>query len=311
MGRIFVIGGANIDICGASNEPLRNYDSNPGTVSVSFGGVGRNIAEYAALLGADVKFVTAFSHDHYGSLLRSDCEKLGIDCSYSITTEEYPTSMYIAILDHDRDMRIAMSDMRILRAFGDEMLERVLNNTAPDDIIIIDANLHLPSLHYIAANAGSILAADPVSVAKAGRLEDVLGRLRIFKPNRFEAEHLCGFAINSDQSMRDALDWFRSKGIQETVISMAERGVLLGTDEVKIHFTHRIAAVENATGGGDSFLAAYICARNEGEEPADAARFAIATALNVIEREETDRRKISRQLIIDSMRQAEIKERYL
>ncbi len=42
---ICVIGGANIDICGSSLEPLKNYDSNPGTIAVSYGGVGRNIAQ--------------------------------------------------------------------------------------------------------------------------------------------------------------------------------------------------------------------------------------------------------------------------
>ena len=41
--RICVIGGSNIDICGASIEPLRNFDSNPGIVTVRYGGVGRNI----------------------------------------------------------------------------------------------------------------------------------------------------------------------------------------------------------------------------------------------------------------------------
>lgn len=311
MGRIFVIGGANIDICGASNEPLRNYDSNPGTVSVAFGGVGRNIAEYAALLGGDVKFITAFSADHYGTMLKNDCESLGMDCSYSMITPDYPTSMYIAILDHDRDMRIAMSDMRILRAFDDEMLARVLQSTHADDIIIIDANLHIPSLHYIAEHAGCILAADPVSVAKASRLEDILDKLTIFKPNRFEAEHLSGIALRDEQSMRDILDWFREKGIKETVISMADRGVLLGTEEMKIHFTHRIAYVENATGGGDSFLAAYVCARGSGKNPREAVRFAIACALHVIAHDEPERRKITRELIEESIPGTEIKERYL
>jgi len=57
---ICVIGGANIDLCGSSLEPLRNYDSNPGTISVSFGGVGRNIAQILALLDQKVRFVSCF-----------------------------------------------------------------------------------------------------------------------------------------------------------------------------------------------------------------------------------------------------------
>lgn len=311
MGQLIVIGGANIDICGASNEPLRNYDSNPGTISVAFGGVGRNIAEYAALLDEKVKFVTAFSSDNYGTLLRNDCEQLGMDCSLSITTHDYPSSMYIAILDHDRDMRIAMSDMRILRAFTKEMLDDVLKSVSRDDIIIIDANLDIPSIHYIARNAQCILAADPVSVAKSARLADVLDRLTVFKPNRFEAEHMSGIEITDEDSMRRVLDWFLEHGVKETVISMAEKGILLGTAEEKILLTHRIVDIENATGGGDSFLAAYTSARNRGDTPREAVRFAASCAVCVIEKQSADRRQITRQAVIENARGMQIKEKYL
>lgn len=308
MGRIFVIGGANIDICGASIEPLRNYDSNPGTVSVSFGGVGRNIAQYCALLDGNVSFVTAFSHDNYGTLLRRDCESLGIDCSYSIITPDYPSSMYIAILDHDRDMRIAMSDMRILRAFTLEMLADVLKSVSQDDMIVIDANLDQKSIRYIAENAHCTLAADPVSVSKADRLRDILGCISVFKPNRFEAEALCGISITDRMSASEALDWFTAKGVRETVISMADEGVLLAAGNEKIRFTHETVDVENATGGGDSFMAAYITARNRGKSPRESARFAIACAVTVISAAEQDRRQITKKMIEETENNISIKE---
>ena len=44
-----VVGGVNVDIGGRSFAPLVASDSNPGTVSVSLGGVGRNIAHNLAL----------------------------------------------------------------------------------------------------------------------------------------------------------------------------------------------------------------------------------------------------------------------
>ena len=39
-----VVGGVNVDIGGRSFAPLVAADSNPGTISLSLGGVGRNIA---------------------------------------------------------------------------------------------------------------------------------------------------------------------------------------------------------------------------------------------------------------------------
>ena len=58
-----VLGGVNVDIGGQSAAPLVAHDSNPGSVTVSLGGVGRNIAHNMSLLGVDVRFLTAFGDD--------------------------------------------------------------------------------------------------------------------------------------------------------------------------------------------------------------------------------------------------------
>lgn len=49
-----VVGGVNVDIGGKAFAPLIAADSNPGTVKISLGGVGRNIAHNMSLLGTDV-----------------------------------------------------------------------------------------------------------------------------------------------------------------------------------------------------------------------------------------------------------------
>ena len=54
-----VVGGVNVDIGGASFAPLVGADSNPGKVSVTLGGVGRNIAHNLRLMGTDVRMMTA------------------------------------------------------------------------------------------------------------------------------------------------------------------------------------------------------------------------------------------------------------
>ena len=57
MGKILVIGGANIDILGISSHHLISKDSNPGKIHVTFGGVGRNIAENCCNLKQNTIFV--------------------------------------------------------------------------------------------------------------------------------------------------------------------------------------------------------------------------------------------------------------
>lgn len=311
MGVVCIIGGANIDICGSSNDPLRNYDSNPGKIAVSYGGVGRNIAQICALLDQKVQFVSCFSSDNYGQMMKKDCEDLGMDCSFSKTVEDLPSSMYIAILDHNRDMKIAMSDMRILRKMDAEMLQPVLNQLTRDDCIIIDANLDLECIRYVVENASCPIAADPVSAHKATRLKEVLPGITIFKPNQFESAELTGIEITDEESASRSLDWFLNLGVKEILISMADRGLLLGTREKKVWYTHRRIDLENATGGGDSLLGAYVSKRLEGEPPHSAIRYGISASVSVIEQDSVRRRSLNKTEVNDKISSMEIKEKEL
>ena len=53
-----MVGGVNMDIGAVSDAPLVARDSNPGRVTTSLGGVGRNIAHNLCLLGEQVSMVT-------------------------------------------------------------------------------------------------------------------------------------------------------------------------------------------------------------------------------------------------------------
>ena len=48
---VCVVGAVNLDICGRPSRKLIFRDSNPGTVTLTPGGVGRNIAHDLRLLG--------------------------------------------------------------------------------------------------------------------------------------------------------------------------------------------------------------------------------------------------------------------
>ena len=311
MSSICVIGGANIDIVGSSIDPLQNFDSNPGEISIAYGGVGRNIAQICALLGENIKFVTCFSGDSYGQSMKEDCKRLGMDVSMSSTVEDLPSSMYIALLDNNRDMKLGMSDMRILRRMDAKMLQPILETLHEDDIIIIDSNLDMESIEYIAIHAKARIAADPVSAHKATRLKSVLNHLDIFKPNQFEVSELTGIWIKDEETARQNLDWFIEHGVKEVIISMADRGILLGTAEHKTWFTHRPINMENATGGGDSLLGAYVASRLAGKCPLESMRFGISAAVISIEQDAVRRRNLNTEEVNAKISDMKIEEKTL
>lgn len=81
MAAITVVGGINIDIEGRPDDALIRADSNPGKVSVSVGGVGRNIVENIARLGGDAAMISLTGDDVMGQNAKAQLAALGVDVS--------------------------------------------------------------------------------------------------------------------------------------------------------------------------------------------------------------------------------------
>ena len=90
-----VVGGVNIDLGGRPDRPPVARDSNPGRVTVSLGGVGRNIAHNLSLLGVRVKLLSALGSDLYADKVSASCAELGIDLSHALRVPGEPTSTYL------------------------------------------------------------------------------------------------------------------------------------------------------------------------------------------------------------------------
>lgn len=311
MKKICVIGGANIDVCGASIVPLKDYDSNPGEISICYGGVGRNIAQICAMLNRNPLFVSCFSTDSYGKQMEADCRYLGIDTSLSKWVSDVPSSMYIAILDESHDMKIGMSDMRILEYIDYEMIDRVLHHLSKDDLLVVDANLSHEILTYIAEHSPCKIAADAVSANKVLRLKPFLNRIAIFKPNQYEAKELNGISIYDDKTAVESVKWFLNQGVEEVMISLADRGLVFGTKEKISWFTHRKLQLSNATGGGDTFIGAYLSMRLYEGAHCETVKYALTAAAMAIEQDAVRKRVLTDTLVCSRIEDLNIKERIL
>ncbi len=198
---VTVVGGVNMDIGGWPSEVPVGHDSNPGAVRMSLGGVGRNIAHNMSLLGLDVRMVTAFGDDLYAQKIAASCGELGIDISQSPVIPEGHTSTYLFINDEKGDMLLAVSDMDIYRHLTPQLLSQRQKLLSGSQVLVIDTNIPAESIAYLAENCHVPIFADPVSTAKAVKLQPVLGRLHTLKPNRMEAELLSGVAITDEDSL--------------------------------------------------------------------------------------------------------------
>ena len=76
---IVVVGGVNMDIGAVSADRLVARDSNPGRVTTSLGGVGRNIAHNLCLLGEQTAMVTVLGQDAFAQSVQENAADIGLD----------------------------------------------------------------------------------------------------------------------------------------------------------------------------------------------------------------------------------------
>jgi len=284
---VTVVGGVNVDIGGRPEAALVSRDSNPGTVNSSLGGVGRNIAHNMALLGLDVRLVTAFGDDLNAQKLAASCGELGIDISQSPVIPGGRTSTYLFINDERGDMALAVSDMEIYRHLTPQALAQRHKLLDASQVVVIDTNIPEESIAWLAENCAAPLFADPVSTAKAVKLKPVLGKLHTLKPNRLEAELLSGVPITDEASLNRAAGALLETGLRRVFISLGADGVFAADHSGRVRLPCLPAELVNATGCGDAFMAAITWAYLQGTDLADAARAGLAASSIAMESRET------------------------
>ncbi len=284
---VTVVGGVNVDIGGRPEAALVARDSNPGAVHSSLGGVGRNIAHNMALLGLDVRLLTAFGDDLNAQKLAASCGELGIDISQSPVIPGGRTSTYLFINDERGDMALAVSDMEIYQHLTPQTLAQRHKLLDASQVVVIDTNIPEESIAWLAENCAAPLFADPVSTAKAVKLKPVLGKLHTLKPNRLEAELLSGVPITGEASLNKAADALLETGLRRVFISLGADGVFAADHSGRVQLPCLPAELVNATGCGDAFMAAIAWAYLRGTDLADTARAGLASSSIAMESKET------------------------
>ena len=299
---VTVVGGMNMDIGGRPNQKLVGKDSNPGTVRMSPGGVGRNIAHNMSLLGLDVRLVTAFGDDVYAQKLAAVCGELGIDISQSPVIPGGHTSTYLFINDEEGDMQLAVSDMDIYENLTPRVLESRRQLLDGSQVVVLDTNLPAESIRWVAENCRAPIFADPVSTAKAEKLRPVLGKLHTLKPNRLETELLSGVPITDDDSLCRAADALLETGLHRVFISLGADGVFAADHSGQKRKLPALKGnIVSTTGCGDAFMAALAWAYLQGSDLEKSARAGRTASTVTMASAETISAAMSEQALLAHM----------
>lgn len=300
MSEVSIIGGITADIEGHPYNRLIHGDSNPGKITISYGGVGRNIVENLARLGNKVNFVSVAGDDLPGRGAVRELQDLGVDVEHVRLLPEENTAVYMSILNLVGDMELAMCNMDVLERISAPLIEQALGQIKKSNVVGLDTNLTEDTLEYVTRQLENTpIFLDPVSAAKAERARKVIGRFYAVKPNRMEAEAISGLSILSEQDLKDAAHWFMDQGVRQVFITLGGGGIFYMDEKEEGFLRPDPMEIVSVTGAGDAFSAAVIHGMLKGYGIHKTAKLGMAAAEVAMQAKSA----VNNQISMDKLRQ--------
>ena len=257
---VTVIGGANIDIAArhasAHHHPA---DSVRGDVSLSAGGVARNITETLGRLGGKVNLITALGGDDFAQIIRNSLNLPAIDHTASHHEQAGRSDCYLSILDQQGELIQAINQMVQVDRLTPHYLEHYQDQITSSQRLIADCNLPAESLEWLARlEMRPALYIDGVSAQKIIKLKPVLHRIDGLKCNTKEAATL--LEMPESTSPEDLIDALITSGIKTALISLGEDGVIFsrGGEIIRKDALPLPEEITSVTGAGDALFAGFI-----------------------------------------------------
>ena len=302
---ILSIGGSNIDIQGFSKNAILLKESNPGKITVCAGGVGRNIVNNLSNVGLkNIKFVTSIGNDIFGDILLDNIKSLEVDASYSV--RKGSSTSYIAIMNNDKDMEIAMSDMDTLdENINISYLESIREVIENAKFIVIDAVMGRYIFEYLINNfPNKKLLTDAVSIRKAQHIKGLEKDIYALKINSNEASFLLDGDINTIEEGKEAVKLFLDKGVKEIYITFGALGICYSTihENDIYHLEAPKVDIVNASGAGDAFMAGIVYSIFHNYDLDYKVKFSAVMSMLALESEDTVNNNISLELVENRIR---------
>jgi pseudouridine kinase len=260
---ILVIGATLLDAKGQPADGLEPGTSNPAVIRVTRGGTARNVAENLGRLGAEVILVSAVGDDLTGQRLVAQTAEASVNVDHVQIINGCETGAYLAILEDDGSLSVALDDVRIMNYLTPDYLNRQRRLFRDADMVMMDGSLTpeaMKTIIRLAATYDVPLCADPSSTRLAPKLRPYLSQIHLVVPNEIEAAALCQvdfFGFDPDASL-DLARLLVHQDVKNVVISLSDFGLVYATSDETGHIPARYSQIVDTTGTGDALTAAII-----------------------------------------------------
>ncbi|OCH96089.1 indigoidine synthase A-like protein [Obba rivulosa] len=181
--KLVVVGSAAVDITAQASPKsgtdvsLGSQSTSPGSVSLSLGGVARNVAEAAHRVltahskdrSLDTLLISPLGNDSFGHLLVDETEQIGMRTDGFVRTEGSRSSVCNMVLDIQGSLIGGVADMDIIHSLDMQTVLATLKTHTPE-LIALDANLAssaLSSLVGYCVQHNTAVLFEPTSVMKS------------------------------------------------------------------------------------------------------------------------------------------------
>jgi pseudouridine kinase len=264
MGDHFLIIGATLlDSKGKPRAGLEPGTSNPAHIRHTRGGTARNVAENLACFGAEVKLLSAVGDDHTGRQLVAQTAEAGVDVTDVQLIPNQRTGSYIAILDEEGSLSVALDDVSIMSHISPAYLYQNRRLFRDACMIMFDGSLDEAAVEMtvrLARQYNVPLCADPSSSRLAHRLKEYLPYLHLVVPNEVEAAALSEVdfsGFDPDASLEVALLLTRA-GVDTVIVTLSDFGLVYSTSDETGYIPAHYSEIVDSTGTGDSVTAAVM-----------------------------------------------------
>lgn len=200
-----MIGYAAVDITGQKDCPTNSDDYEriattwPGGVSLSLGGVGRNMAEAINRILQDqnviVKMVSPVGEDEFAKVIKQGLSKVGLSTS-GLLPGPSRTASVMLVLDKGGDLITGIADFDESRPSKDEVNSMIRLHRP--SMIVIDGNISKEAMEAVLTQTfNSHILFEPTSVKRSVKIIQVIMKLlknsnlpfcypHVITPNEFE-----------------------------------------------------------------------------------------------------------------------------
>lgn len=260
---ILVIGATLFDVKGKPVAGLEPATSNPANIRMTRGGTARNVAENLGRLDAEVVLITAVGNDVIGETILAQTADAGVNIDYALQDENGRTGAYMAMLEQDGSLSLALDDVRVMEMITPGYLDQNRKLFRDAALVMMDGSLTPDAMVTVARLAKKYkvpLCADPSSARLAYKLRPFLSQLHLVVPNELEAAELLEvdfFGHDPDSSL-DLARLLVKAGVENAIITLSNFGLDYATSDAVGYIPANYSQIVDNTGTGDAVTAAIM-----------------------------------------------------